>query len=55
MQRGAQFATFDVPGGAPCWAQQARQKHYEINDLLMTFAHEGHTGGGHQMYPEDQY
>ena len=37
MQRGAHFATFDVPGGAPCWAQRARQKRYGMNGFLMIF------------------
>ena len=54
MQRGAHFAIFDVPCGAPCWAQRARQKRYEINDFFDDFPNEGHTGSGHQMYPEEQ-
>ena len=55
MQRGAHFATFDVPGGAPCWAQRARQKRYEINYCVDDFPYEEHTGSGHQMYLEDQH
>ena len=30
MQRGSHFAFFDVPCGAPCWAQQGRQKRYTL-------------------------
>ncbi len=52
MQRGAHFATFDVPGGAPCWAQRARQKRYEINDLLMIFHMKGTLGAATKCIPK---
>ena len=35
MQRGAHFAIFDVPFGAPCWAQRGRQKIYKIIVFIM--------------------
>jgi len=55
MQRGAHFAIFDVPCGAPCWAQQGRQKRYKKLCFFANFPNEGHTGSGHQMYPKHQY
>ena len=55
MQRGAHVATFDVPGGALCWAQQARQNVMKSMFFFEDFPYEEHTGSGHQMYPEDQY
>ena len=52
MQRGAHSATFDVPGGAPCWAQRARQKRYENNDLLMIFHMKGTLGAATKCIPK---
>ena len=52
MQRDAHFAIFDVPGGAPCWAQRARQKHYEINYLLMIFHMKGTLGAATKCIPK---
>ena len=37
MQRGAHFAIFDVPCGAPCWAQRGHQKRYKNNAFLLIF------------------
>ena len=54
MQRGAHFAFLDVPCGAPCWAQQGRQKCYKNNVFVTDFPNEGRAGSGHQMYPEEQ-
>ena len=54
MQRGAHFVIFDVPCGAPCWAQRGHQKRYEIYVCFNDFPNEGHAGSGHQMHPEDQ-
>ena len=55
MQRGAHFAIFDVPCGAPCWAQRGRQKRYKTNVFFYDFPNEGHAGSGHQMDREEQY
>ena len=54
MQRGVHFAIFDVPCGAPCWAQRGCQKRYEKQCFFDDFPNEGHAGSGHQMYPEEQ-
>jgi hypothetical protein len=37
MQRGARFAIFDIPFGAPCWAQRGRQKCGKTNALFIVF------------------
>ena len=50
MQRGARFAIFDVPFGAPCWAQGGRPKRYKNNVFLLVLK----MTGGHQMDPEEQ-
>ena len=52
MQRDAHFAIFDVPGGAPCWAQRARQKHYEINVFLLIFHMKGTLGAATKCIPK---
>ena len=44
MQRGARFVIFDVPFGAPCWAQRGRQKHCKINACLLIFKTKGALG-----------
>ena len=54
MQRGAHFATFDVPGGAPCWAQRARQKRYEMNGFLMIFHMKGTLGAATKCIPKSK-
>ena len=41
MQRGAHFAIFDVPCGAPCWAQRGCQKPYKNNSFLLIFQMKG--------------
>ena len=46
------FAIFDVPGGAPCWAQRARQKRYEMNGLLMIFHMKGTLGAATKYIPK---
>ena len=52
MQRGAHFAIFDVPCGAPCWAQRGRQKRYEINVCLMIFQMKGTLGAATKCIPK---
>ena len=52
MQRDAHFAIFDVPGGAPCWAQRARQKHYEINVFLLILHMKGTLGAATKCIPK---
>ena len=54
MQRGARFVIFDVPFGAPCWAQRGRQKRYKIIVFFAYFQNEGHARSGHQRDPEEQ-
>jgi len=54
MQRGAHFVIFDVPCGAPCWAQRARQKRYEINYLLMIFQMKGTLGAATKCIPKSK-
>ena len=51
MQRGARFAIFDVPFGAPCWAQQGRQKRYKITVCLLIFKMKGTTLQSAQAFP----
>ena len=52
MQRGARFAIFDVPFGAPCWAQRGRQKRYEINVCLLIFKMKGTLGAATKWIPK---
>ena len=52
MQRGAHFAIFGVPCGAPCWAQRGRQKRYEINAFLMIFQMKGTLGAATKCIPK---
>ena len=52
MQRGAHFGIFDVPCGAPCWAQRARQKRYEISDFLLIFQMKGTLGAVTKCIPK---
>ena len=52
MQRGAHFTIFDVPCGAPCWAQRARQKRYEINAFLLIFQMKGTLGAATKCIPK---
>ena len=52
MQRGAHFAIFDVPCGAPCWAQRGRQKRYKSNAFLMIFQMKGTLGAATKWIPK---
>ena len=52
MHRGTRFAIFDVPFGAPCWAQQGRQKRYQISDLLLMFKMNGTLGAATKCIPK---
>ena len=53
MQRGTRFAIFDIPFGAPCWAQRGRQKYGKTNIFVACFHNEEHAGSGHQKNPEE--
>ena len=52
MQHGARFAIFDVPCGAPCWAQRGRQKTYEIMCFLLIFQMKGTLGAATKRIPK---
>ena len=52
MQRGARFEIFDVPFGAPCWAQQGRQKRCKINAFLFIFKMNGTLGAAIKCIPK---
>ena len=52
MQRGARFAIFDVPFGAPCWAQRGRQRRYKINAFLFIFKMKGTLGAATKWIPK---
>lgn len=54
MQRGAHFAIFDVPCGAPCWAQQGRQKRYKNNAFLTIFQMKGTLGAATKCIPKSK-
>ena len=54
MQRGAHFAIFDVPFGAPCWAQRGRQKRYKINVFLLIFQMKGTLGAATKCIPKSK-
>ena len=54
MQRGAPFAIFDVPCGAPCWAQQGRQKSYRTSAFLMIFQMKGTLGAATKCIPKSK-
>ena len=54
MQRGARFVIFDVPFGAPCWAQRGRQKRYKINAFLMIFQMSGTLGAATKCIPKSK-
>ena len=54
MQRGTHFAIFDVPCGAPCWAQQGRQKRYKYNAFLMIFHMKGMLGAVTKCIPKSK-
>jgi len=51
VQHGADFAILYVPCGAPCWAQQGRQKHYKNNVLLLIFQMKGTLGAATKYIP----
>ena len=54
VQRGAHFVIFDVPCDAPCWAQRAHQKRYEITDFLMIFHMKGTLGAATKCIPKSK-
>ena len=54
MQRGAHFAIFDVPCGAPCWAQRGRQKRYKNNVFLLIFQMKGTLGAATKCIPKSK-
>ena len=54
MQRGAHFAIFDVPFGAPCWAQRGRQKIYKIKAFLLIFKMKGTLGAATECIPKSK-
>ena len=54
MQRGAHFAVFDVPCGAPCWAQQGRQKRYKNKVVLTIFQMKGTLGAATKSIPKSK-
>ena len=54
MQRGAHFVIFDVPFGAPCWAQRGCQKRCKINAFLLTFQMKGTPGAATKCIPKSK-
>ena len=54
MQRGARFAFFDVPFGAPCWAQQGRQKRYKNSAFLLIIQMKGTLGAATKCIPKSK-
>ena len=52
--RGTHFAIFDVPCGAPCWAQRARQKRYKYNAFLLIFQMTGMLGAATKCIPKSK-
>ena len=52
MQRGARFAIFVIPFGAPSCAQRGRRKHYQTNVFLMIFKMKGTPGAAIKWIPQ---
>ena len=52
MHRGAHFVIFDVPFGAPCWAQRGRQKRYKINVFFFILKMNGALGAATKWIPK---
>ena len=54
MQRGARFAIFDVPFGAPCWAQGGRPKRYKISAFWLILNMKGAPGAATKWIPKSK-
>jgi hypothetical protein len=53
MQRGARFAIFDIPFGAPCWAQRGRQKYGKTNVFLLVSITKSMLGAATKRIPKN--